>query len=259
MKNLLKALPRAQGLQGLWLPLLVLALWEFTSRQSAAYAYAFVPLLDIWHSLLGLLVSGELLTNLLATMRTAMVGLVIGGSLGLLVGGLMGVSRTVDKLIGPLYHAVRQVPLLGWIPLIGLWFGNGLLSKVLIVSLAAFYPMVLNTYEGVRNVEKRFIEVAQVLKFSRWQLFTRVQLPGALPSVITGVMHALAFSWISTVGSELLFGSGPGLGGLMQTAQAASKMDVVLVAVASIGVIGLIINVGFTRISRHLLRWRHAH
>ena len=77
MKNLLKALPRAQGLQGLWLPLLVLALWEFTSRQSAAYAYAFVPLLDIWQSLLGLLVSGELLTNLLATMRTAMVGLVL--------------------------------------------------------------------------------------------------------------------------------------------------------------------------------------
>lgn len=246
------------ALQGLALPVLLLLLWEFMSRQGTVYAYAFVPVADIWRSLLEILESGELLTNLFATLQTAIAGLVIGGSLGLAVGALMGMSRTVDKIIGPLYHTVRQVPLLGWIPLIGLWFGNGLLSKVLIVCLASFYPMVLNTYEGIRNVERQYAEVAQVLKFSRWQLFIHVLLPASMPSIITGVMHALAFAWISTVGSELLFSTGAGLGGLMLNAQAASRMDVVVLCVASIGVTGLIMNYGFARLSRHLLRWRNV-
>lgn len=256
MANLIKLSLRSPVLQGAALPVLLLLVWELLSRQGAAYAYAFVPVADMWRSLLELLDSGELLANLSATLQTAVVGLIVGGSLGLTVGGLMGASRTIDRLIGPLYHTVRQVPLLGWIPLIGLWFGNGLLSKVLIVSLAAFYPMVLNTFEGIRNVEKQHVEVAHVYKFSRWQLFAHVLLPGALPSIMTGLMHALAFVWISTVGSELLFAAGPGLGGLMQTAQAASRMDVVVLCVASIGITGLVMNYGFSRISRHLLRWR---
>jgi len=258
MLKRLKNSLRLSALQGVVLPVLLLLLWDYLSRQGAAFAYAFVPVIDIWHSLLELLTNGELLTNLLATLQTAMVGLVIGGSLGLMVGGLMGISRTVDKIIGPLYHTVRQVPLLGWIPLIGLWFGNGLTSKVLIVCLAAFYPMVLNTYEGMRHVEKQYIEVGQVLKFTRWQIFIHVLMPASLPSIITGVMHALAFAWISTVGSELLFSTGPGLGGLMQTAQSASRMDIVVLCVASIGVTGFIMNYGFSRLSRHLLRWRNV-
>jgi len=245
-------------LQGAVLPLLLLVLWEFTSRHGTAYAYAFVPLEQLGRGLLELLQTGELLINLSATLRTMLVGLGIGSVLGLAVGGLMGVSRTVDLVIGPLYHTIRQVPLLGLIPLIGLWFGNGDFSKILIVTMAAFYPMVLNTHEGVRNVEKRYIEVATVLKFSRWQLFRRVLFPGALPSIWTGMMHALAFAWISTVGSELLFAAGPGLGGMMQNAQSISRMDIVVIGVASIGVTGLLLNAGFSRLRKHSLRWRAA-
>ncbi|HEY8353429.1 MAG TPA: ABC transporter permease [Methylophilaceae bacterium] len=244
--------------QGAVLPILLLVLWELASRQGVAYAYAFVPLGQIWQGLLELLQTGELVTNLTATLRTMLVGLLIGGTLGLAVGGMMGIFRIVDLLIGPLYHTIRQVPLLGLIPLIGLWFGNGDFSKVLIVSMAAFYPMVLNTYEGVRNVEKRYIEVATVLRFSRWQLFRRVLFPGALPSIWTGLMHALAFAWISTVGSELLFAAGPGLGGMMQNAQSISRMDIVVIGVASIGVTGLLLNAGFSRLRRYSLRWRET-
>ena len=256
MTPILKSLSRNPALQGAVLPLLLLLLWETASRQGTAYAYAFVPLAEIWRGLVELLSSGELLANLFATLRTMVTGLMIGSLLGLTVGALMGISRIIDLLIEPLYHTVRQIPLLGLIPLIGLWFGNGEFSKLLIVCLAAFYPMVLNTYEGIRNVDRKYLEVAQILKFTPWQLVTRVLLPGALPSVWTGLMHALAFAWISTVGSELLFVAGPGLGGLMQTAQAASRMDIVILCVASIGITGLLINAGFSRLGRHLLRWR---
>ena len=247
---------RFTQLHGLLLPLGVALLWEFMSRQGDAYAYTFVPLTQIARSFLELIQSGELLINLEATLQTTVIGLLLGGVAGILVGGLMAVSAIANKLIGPLYHTIRQVPLLGLIPLIALWFGNGLFSKVLIVSLAAFYPIVLNTFEGMRGVEKRYIEVAAVLKFNRLQLFFHVLLPAAMPSIMTGVMQALAFAWISTVGTELLFSSGPGLGGLMQVAQEASRMDIVIIAVASIGLTGLLMNSGLSRVSQYLLRWR---
>lgn len=245
-------------LQGLIVPLLLVALWEYASRQSDALSYALAPIDDIRLGLIEVTGSGELVMNLLATLKTSMTGLFIGGLAGVTIGGLMGLSRTFDRIVGPIYHTIRQVPILGWIPLIGLWFGNGLFSKSLIVSLASFYPLVLNTYEGVRNADRQHLEVAQALRFNRWQLFFNVLLPGALPSVMTGVAQALAFSWIATVGTELLFVAGPGIGGLMQTAQAAARMDIVVICVLSIGVTGLAMNHGLQRLSANLLRWRNT-
>lgn len=256
MKKIKQFIFRLTHLNGLWLPIAVALLWETMSRQGDAYAYTFVSLSQIAHGFAELVSSGELLVNLAATLQTTVIGLLIGGIAGLLVGGLMAVSPTADKLIGPLYHTLRQVPLLGLIPLIALWFGNGLSSKILIVSLAAFYPIVLNTFEGMRGVEKKYIEVSSVLKLNRLQLFLKVLLPAAMPSILTGVSHALAFAWISTVGTELLFSSGPGLGGLMQIAQEASRMDIVIIGVASIGLTGLLMNAGLSRLSQYLLRWR---
>jgi len=256
MKRIKQFISRLSQANGLWLPIAVALIWEIMSRQGDAYAYTFVSLSQIAIGFSELVTSGELLVNLAATLQTTVIGLLIGGIAGLLVGGLMAVSPTADKLIGPLYHTLRQVPLLGLIPLIALWFGNGLSSKILIVSLAAFYPVVLNTYEGMRGVEKKLIEVSSVLKLNRLQLFLKVLLPAAMPSILTGVSQALAFAWISTVGTELLFSTGPGLGGLMQIAQEASRMDIVIIGVASIGLTGLLMNAGLSRLSQHLLRWR---
>jgi sulfonate transport system permease protein len=246
----------ARRLKGWVLPLVLLLLWEALSRQGNAYALAFVPLAQIAASLLETVRSGELLNNLLASLGTASTGLLLGGGIGLAFGSLLGLSPLADKLLGPLFHGVRQVPLLGWIPLIGLWFGNGSVAKTLLVCLAAFYPMALNTYEGLRNVEKNHLEVGKVLGIGPWQAYRHILLPAALPFVFTGIFHALAFSWIATVGSELLFSTGAGLGGLMQTAQMAARMDIVIVCVFSIGVTGLVMNLCFTRLSRHCLRWR---
>jgi len=241
---------------GLLLPITVAVVWEFMSRQSDAYTYIFVPLSQIGSGFVELLQSGELLINLVATLQTTVIGLVIGGFAGLFVGGLMAVSPLANKLIGPLYHTLRQVPLLGLIPLIALWFGNDLFSKILIVSLAAFYPIVLNTFEGMRGVEHKYVEVASVLKFNRLQLLIHVLLPAATPSIMTGLMHALAFAWVSTVGSELLFSTGPGVGGLMLMAQESSRMDIVIVAVVSIGLTGLLMNASLSHLRQYLLRWR---
>ncbi|MDR2636800.1 MAG: ABC transporter permease [Zoogloeaceae bacterium] len=243
---------------GLLAPALLIGLWELLSRQGVAYAYAFVSVGEIWNSLVELLGNGELAVNFLATLRSALLGLLFGTLLGVGIGALMGISKVADILVGPLYHTVRQVPLMGWIPLIGLWFGTGIMAKNLMVVVAVFYPMVLHTYEGIRNVEKHHLEVAQVFRFTRWQTFVRVLLPNAWPSIFTGFLNALAFAWVATVGSELLFATGPGLGGLMLIAQSASKMDVVIVCIATIGITGCLMNYGIGRIRKWLLGWRYA-
>ena len=171
-------------LRGLLLPLLLIAAWEIASRQSASHAYAFVPLSKIGAGLLELINSGELWLSTAASLKRTCLGLAYGLLAGFAIGVLMALSRVTERLLGPLYHTLRQVPILGLIPLLALWFGSGEFSKVLIVSLAAFYPMVLNTFEGFNHVDPRYREAVYRV-VGRW-------LKGVFP-VSTGiVVSALA-------------------------------------------------------------------
>ena len=242
--------------RGVVLPLLLVGAWEYASRQGAADAYAFVPLAQVGAALSELLGSGELLVNLWASLVRTCIGLAIGVVAGIGLGAMMALSATANRLIAPLFHALRQVPMLGWIPLIALWFGNGEGSKLLIVSLAALYPMVLNTFESLRQVEGPYREAARVLMLTGWQQLRLVLLPSALPGIATGVLQALAFAWVTSVGSELFLSSGAGLGSLMMTAEAAARMEVIVVCVLCIGLCGYMMTWLCTLLSRRLLRWR---
>jgi sulfonate transport system permease protein len=249
---------RSTGLWGLVVPAVVLGAWELASRRDAAHAYAFTPVAQIGRAFLEVVRSGEFGTHLLASLQRACLGLAFGAIAGLALGGLMGSLRIAERAIGPLYHGLRQVPLLGLAPLFGLWFGSGESAKLLVVSLASFYPITLATSEGLRNVERSHVEVARVLGLSRAQTFRHVLFPSAIPFIVTGVLQALAFTWIATVGSELLFTVGAGLGELMAQGQTAGRMDIVIVGVASIAVIGLALNQLVARAGQRLLRWRPA-
>lgn len=241
--------------RSLVLPLLLLVGWQVLARRSVVYAYAFVPLEQVIAAAREL-AAGALWINLAASLGRTCAGLFVGATCGIAVGALMALSPIANRLIGPLYHAVRQVPLLGWAPLIGLWFGNSELAKLLVIFLAAFYPTVLNTFEGLSNVDKRYLELGETLNFNRRQRLARLLLPAALGQIFTGLMHALMFAWISAVGGEMLFSAGPGLGSMMLMAESNQRMDVVLVCVVAISVMGFVMNAAFAAASRYLLRWR---
>ncbi|QAY76049.1 ABC transporter permease [Sphingosinicella sp. BN140058] len=248
--------PAARIALGFVIPILLLALWQVQAEAGGARALAFVPLASIGAAFAELAKSGQLLGDALSTTSRALTGLLLGASAGIAVGTLMGLSRPIERSIGPLYHAIRQVPLLGWLPLIGLWIGNGEAAKLLIVGLAAFYPTVLNTYEGLIQGERRHADVAHLFGFSSVQTFLHVLLPGALPLILTGLSQAIAFAWIATIGTELLLGAGAGLGAAMSLAQAQQRMDVILVEIAVTGLIGFTLNSLFAALRRHALRWQ---
>jgi len=244
------------GWRGLLLPLSILVLWQYASGRSATHAYAFVPLQDVGRTFVALLDSGELWINFYGSLERTALGLLSGVVTGVALGLLMYYSRLVALLVNPLYNAIRQVPLLGLTPLIGLWFGNGDEAKVFIIALAAFYPMVLNSYEGLRNVDGRFREVGHIYGFSRWQQFRLVLWPAALPNLVTGLLLAIPFAWITCIGSELLFNAGAGLGNLMMTAEASARMDIILICALVVTLLGVVMNYAVSVLGNYLLRWR---
>ncbi|WP_051109898.1 ABC transporter permease [Massilia niastensis] len=254
MKPILTAV--AGPLRGLLLPALLLLAWQWASGRGASAAYVFVPLEQLWDGLRELLASGTLALHVGASLERALTGLACGALLGIATGTLMAQSRIAERLVGPLFHSIRQVPLLGLVPLIALWAGSGEFAKLLIIGIAAFYPTVLNTFEGMRQVDVRYREVGAMLTLTRGQMFRHVLLPAALPAMITGVTHAQVFAWLACLGGELLFAAAPGIGSLLQTSEQAGRMDAVLLSVLVIALLAQALNLLFTRAARLLVRGR---
>jgi sulfonate transport system permease protein len=249
--------PAQRVLRGTVVPFALLVAWIVLSR-SRTYSYAFVPVRDIAHSFVELMASGDLARGLFASLTKALVALVLGAPSGVALGALLGASRWVDRALGPTFHVIRQVPYLGLAPLMGLWFGGGDLAKILLVFLAVLFPMTLSTYEGVRNVEPRLLEVAHVLRLDGRQVFVKVTLPSVLPYAYTGLSQAITFAWIATVGSEMLLHAGQGVGTLLQAAEAGGRIDSVMVCVLSV----TLASVGIDRLLGHLgrrtMRWQRG-
>jgi sulfonate transport system permease protein len=247
-------------LAGSWrgwvIPLLLLGWWEYTAHRDAMHAYAFVPLEQIVVALRELLVSGDLLLNLKGSLERASIGLGLGIVAGVATGLLMTFSALARTLINPIYQSIRQVPLLGLTPLIALWVGNGEPAKVFIIALAAYFPMVLNTYEGLRNVDARYREVGYAYGLEPAGVLRRVMVPASLPSLFAGLQQAVPFAWIAAVAGELLFNVGAGLGNLMMVAETNARMDIIIVCTGTIALLGLAMSQIVSFWSAYALRWR---
>jgi sulfonate transport system permease protein len=241
---------------GLVAPLLFLAWWQVQANAGGAHALAFAPLQSIGSAFVELIENGSLLNDMLDTLTRSLGGLAIGGTLGVALGVSMAIWNPLDRILGPLLNAIRQVPLIGWLPLLGLWFGTGEGTEWIVVSLSAFFPALLGSYEGVAHVEPRYLDVGRIYGLTRIQRVRLILLPAAMPLILTGLTQALAFAWIASIATEILLGAGGGLGVTMQLAQTQQRMDIILVAIIATAVLGYVVNHLFQRLRRHLLRWQ---
>ena len=248
------ARPPVRILLGLVAPVLLLLWWQ-AAADSTGSAVLAAPS-AVTREALALLRDGSLLDDALATLGRAFTGLLIGAPLGIAAGIAMGIWRPLDRVLGPLLHGLRQVPMIGWLPLVGLWFGAGEGAELIVVSLSAFFPAMLNSHAGVAQVEKRYVEVGRIYGFGTLQRIRFILLPAAMPLVLTGLTQSLAFAWIATIGAEILTGAGGGLGVTIQLAQVQQRLDIMLVAIAVTALLGFAINQIFQRLRRRLLRWQ---
>jgi sulfonate transport system permease protein len=250
---------RLLRLRGLVVPAALLVLWWAATRHGWVSTLVLVPFDHLGRAALDPEIRLSLWTGATATLTRLVQGGLVGVTLGLLLGGGMGLSGAFDRVMGPSFHAVRQVAIFAWIPLLTAWFGNGELCKVVFVALAAGKPVVMGTYQGIRGVEAQHRELGRVLCFSRARLLSTIVLPAAAPAIVTALQLSLIYSWFAAIGSEYVIGAmAGGIGAVVMAAQEHLRTDVVLLGVILISSVGIFMNNLLRRVPRHLFRWKEA-
>lgn len=202
--------------------------------------------------------SGELWQHLSISSQRALIGFAIGGSIGLILGFITGLSRWGERLLDSSVQMIRNVPHLALIPLVILWFGIDESAKIFLVALGTLFPIYLNTYHGIKNIDRGLLEMARSYGLSGFRLFTQVVLPGALPSIMVGVRFALGFMWLTLIVAETI-SANSGIGYLAMNAREFLQTDVVVVAIVLYALLGKLADVGAQLLERVWLRWHPAY
>lgn len=240
---------------GLLLPAALLVLWTVSSLRGWIAPQILPSPVRVARTLAEQFSSGQLFENLGISLARVAGGFVIGSALGVAAGVAMGLSRRAEQYAYPLFKALSQVPVLGFLPLAMMVLGIGESLKLAIIAQATWVPVALNVREGIRNVPGNYLEVARVFEFSRRQLLRRVVLPATVPALFVGLRGGLTQAWLSLVTVELL-ASSEGLGFMIVWGRQLFQLDLVLSAILSVGVVGLALDRLLELTELKLLRWR---
>jgi NitT/TauT family transport system permease protein len=242
-----------------WLPaaivVVALAVWEWRVHTGGLSALFFPAPSTIALTLVGMLGSGELVTHLGATLSRLLVGFVVGSLPGLTLGLAMGWSRRLRVLIDPFIAAAHPVPKIAVLPLIMIIFGIGEASKIVTVAVAVFFPILINTMAGVRQIAPLYFEVAQNYGANLLKVFTRVVVPGSLPLVLTGARLALNVALLVTIAVELVAAQ-EGLGEMIWFAWETLRTEELYASLIVIAVLGIGLNYFLQRLTVHLVPWQ---
>ncbi len=242
---------------GFIIPVLLLIVWE-TVAQLNWVKPVFLPAPSlIFKTFINLIRTDSFLGDIWFSLHTVIRGFAWGILLGLPFGTAAGMSRTVEKLFSPLLNAIRQVPPLAFLPLIVLWCGIGDVGKLVVIAKAVFFPVFLNTLQGIRTVNREYVEVARVYEFSRFQMIRRVIFPGALPSIFVGVRFGAGLAWVMIVAAEMLSGR-KGVGYILTRGQDLLQTDEVFVVIFVIGLIGFLIDKVLRDTEGRLIKWKKS-
>ena len=174
---------------------------------------------------------------------------------GLLFGVVMGLFARVDRFFAGIFNAIRVIPPLAWIPIIILWFGIGEASKVIIIFKGAFFPILLNTIQGIEGVPKGYLEVSKLMGVSKKKVLFNVIFPAALPSIFVGLRLGLGAAWMAVVAAELI-ASKSGLGYRITQGRELSEPDVMVLGMVMIGLIGVAMDFILKFIQKRALSWQ---
>lgn len=238
-----------------WLiPIGLVVAWETAARLGYLSPQILPAPSRVVASAYKLATAGTLLRDLGASLLRAMIGFALGGSIAFALGILVGFSRLGEALIDRSLQMIRAIPFLALLPLIIVWFGVGEGQKIFMVSLGVTFPIYINTTLGIRQVDPKLLELGQVQGLSKWQLIRRIILPGALPSVLTGIRYSLATAWLALVVAETI-GAQSGIGFLAMDAREFLRTDVVILTIVIYALIGISADAIARALERRLLAW----
>lgn len=248
---------KGYNLIGLILPLLILALWQVaTSQRWVPRVFLPSPAATV-EAFWKMLTKQNLHLDFLASLSIVGQAFIYGSVAAVALGIAAGLSRKVEQFFGPTFDTIRHIPGIAWLPLIVLWLGIGAPAKILVIAKSVFFPVFLNTLQGIRSVEKNYIELGKVLTLTRWQLVRRVVLPSAVPSIMVSLRYSAGLAWALVVVAEGLSGL-EGIGFLIFRAQGLLLTDQLLVCMVIIGAVGFSIDRLMFLLQRHVLRWKQG-
>jgi sulfonate transport system permease protein len=237
------------------LPVLVLAAWQIASVLHWVKPIFLPSPWSVVTAFREMLLEEGLLTDFRVSAAIVIEGFLIGAVFGLLAGVGAGLSKTVERLLGPMLNSIRQVPPLAWLPLIVLWVGIGPLAKGVMIGKAVFFPVFLNTLQGIRGVSKDYVEVARIFEYNQRLLLRKVVIPAALPSIFVGLRYGAGLAWAVVIAAEMLSGK-LGLGYLLVRSQELLLTQQLFVIIVIIGGVGFGVDVVLRRVESNLLRWK---
>jgi NitT/TauT family transport system permease protein len=260
---------------GLVVPLLALAAWQWIAMNGWVNPQVLPAPLDVWNKWVEYLlplapyaefgdggwlkwaVSGELPLDVVASLSRVAVGFALGAGLALPLGLAMGANPVVHAWLNPLVQVLRPIPPIAYIPLAILWFGLGDPPAVFLIALGAFFPVLMNTVAGVRQVDGIYLRAARNLGAGRITMFVRVILPAAVPYILSGVRIGIGTAFIVVIVSEMI-AVNDGLGYRILEAREYFWSDKIIAGMISIGLLGLAIDIGMGRLTTYLLRWHRG-
>jgi sulfonate transport system permease protein len=239
-------------------PLIFLFLWWLFTKTGVLSTVALAPPQSVakagWH----LIVNGELISAIWASLQRVLWGFLIGGVIGITLALLAGLFRLGEDLVDATMGMLRTVPWVGLIPLFVVWFGIGESPKIALVALGVTFPLYINTYAGIRNVDAGLVETGTSLGLGRWKQIRHVVLPGALPGLLVGLRYSLGIAWLALVFAEQINASN-GIGYLMNNAENYFETNVIIFCLVVYAVLGLTTDLIVRLLIRFLLPWRTSY
>ena len=236
------------------LPIVLLIIWHvFTTGAFAEHTHFIAPL-AVFSTAIDLIKSGELVESIAISSKRALLGFLIGGSFGLLLGLINGISRYSELFLDSTIQMLRTIPHLALVPLVILWFGIAEPAKLILIVLGVFFPIYLNTFHGIRSIDPGLIEMGKVYKLSKFELFKHIILPGALPSILVGIRYSLGIMWLTLIVAETV-AADSGIGYLAMQGREFMQMDVIILAILIYALLGKLSDSIAKFLEKRWLQW----
>ncbi len=239
------------------LPILIIIAWHYATVSGAMSTLILPKISTVLETLKTEIIHGTLVSDIAISLSRIAKGYALAVVIGILLGVLMGMNQTANRFFMLTFTAIRQVPMIAWVPILIIWFGIGEESKVAVIFLAAYFPILVNTVDGIERTDPKLVEVGKMYHLNGWQQFTKIYLPSALPSIFVGLKLGLSVSWMAVVGAEMIAATS-GIGFRINDARSLMQYPVVFAGMIAIAVIGVIMDFIISFISKACTPWERG-